>query len=362
MHETFTSCTSLLNHYMITLSVKAILHPSSTILQRPELARYVRHVTEIGKFHSISATGRYTTASRTVHRDLLSDQGDITENTLKALALCVNLEAMTWVDDGPTTEFTFLPFLAVIRAHPLRELSIRTHSDLGTELKELRVLRLKGAPAHTIPTILSHLVHLHSLDTEYPGSCVSHPPGAVDTPPSNLPTLRQLTVRTSAMNRFGPQALWRWILGIIPKPGLETLDLLAFTIDSGFSEVPRIFILDLARIHGSTLKHFSIGEAQLTLGDIACVCAKFSQLETLVCATASLDIESVMESVAGAKNLETLSLQVQWIPSGRKDARQFTLGHARDLMLRAEDSKLREITIGPRIYKVSEPAKNSMTH
>lgn len=69
-----------------------------------------------------------------------------------------------------------------------------------------------------------------------------------------------------------------------------------------------------------------------------------------------------MESVAGAKNLRTLSLLVQWIPSGRKDARQFTLQHARDLMLRTEDSKLRKIAIGPTIYRVSEPTKNQMSH
>ncbi|KAG6873551.1 hypothetical protein C0995_014421 [Termitomyces sp. Mi166 len=306
---------------------------------------------------------------------------------------------MTWVDDSTTADCTFLSFLAVIRVHPLRELSIRTHSDLGNEvwselitlrnlrkisiwcmdgpprvlqgwseslggtlthlelgvsyyshpfydllsqLPELRDLRLKGAPAHTITTILSHLVHLRSLDTEYPGSYASCPRGGVTPPPPNFPTLRQLTVRTSAMDRFGPEALWGWIRSIVPKPGLESLDLRAFTIDSSHTGVPRVFILDLARIHGSTLKHFSIGEAQLMLGDIACLCTKFPNLETL---------ESIMESIAGAKNLRTLSLQVQWIPSGRKDARQFTLEHARDLMLRTEDSRLREIAIGPIIYR-----------
>lgn len=151
---------------------------------------------------------------------------------------------------------------------------------------------MKGAPAHTIPTILSHLVHLRSLDTEYPGSYASRPPGAGNTPPSNFPTLRRLTVRTSAMDRFGPQALWGWIRSIVPKSGLESLDLRAFTIDSDYTGVPRIFILDLARVHGSTLRNFSIGEAQLMLGDIACLCTKFPYLETLVCATASLDVVS----------------------------------------------------------------------
>ncbi|KAG5351718.1 hypothetical protein C0989_005161 [Termitomyces sp. Mn162] len=262
------------------------------------------------------------------------------------------------------------------------ELGVSSHSypfcDLLSQLPELRDLRLKGAPAHTIPTILSHLVHLRSLDTEYPGSYASRRPGAGNAPLPNFPTLRQLIVRTSAMDRFGPQALWGWIRSIIPKPGLESLDLRAFTIDSDHTKVPRIFILELARIHGPTLKHFSIGEAQLMLGDIACLCTKFPNLETLACATASLDIVgvlfvtlieshapaqgSILESIAGAKNLRTLSLQVQWIPSGREDARQFTLQHARDLMLRTRDSRLREISIGPTVYRVSEPLRNQEAH
>ncbi|KAG6866423.1 hypothetical protein C0991_004708 [Blastosporella zonata] len=332
--------------------------------------------------------------------------------------MCVGLESFSWIDDSTTGDFTLLSFLDVIRVHPLREISIRTHSDLGkdvwselitltglrkisiwcmegpprvlqgwseslgstlthlelgvsaysypcservpptilvsvlSQLPELRDLRLKGAPAHAIPSILSKLVHLRSLDTEYPGLYASRAPNASDMiPPPNFPTLRKLTVRTSGMDRSGPQALWGWIRGIVPKPGLTTLDLHVFTIDFEHTGVPLAFILNLARIHGPTLRHFIIGEAQLMLGDIACLCTKFPNLETLVCSTPSLDIEAIMDSIAEAKNLQTLRLHVQWIPSGRKDARQFTLQHAQHLMRRGEGFKLREVTIGSTLYR-----------
>ncbi|KAG6820830.1 hypothetical protein H0H93_011124 [Arthromyces matolae] len=380
---------------------------------RPEFARYVRHVTETGERDFVNWTQvlRFVLVG-TVHRGLMRDQGNITENTLKALALCVNLESMTWVDDSTTSDFTLLSFIAVIRLHPLQQLSIRTHSDIGddvwsklitltglrkisiwsmdgpprvlqgwsdslggtlthlelgrctgvpptilisvlSQLPMLRDLRLKGAAAHTIPTILSYLPHLRSLDTEYPGSYASRPRNATDPTvlPPNFPTLHQLIVRAGTMDRWGPQALWGWIRGIVPKTGLRSLDLRVFAIDSDYTGVPRIFILDLARIHGSTLKQFRIGEAQLLLNDIECLCIKFPNLETLVCATASADIESIVDSVAEAKNLRTLRLFVQWMPSARKGAKNFTSHHARDLMLRTEDSRLREIAIGSTLYK-----------
>lgn len=58
---------------------------------------------------------------------------------------------------------------------------------------------------------------------------------------------------------------------------------------AGHISMPRLFILDMAEIHGQTLKHFMVGEAQLTLNDIECLCTKFPRLETLVCSGASPD-------------------------------------------------------------------------
>ncbi|RDB25218.1 hypothetical protein Hypma_007471 [Hypsizygus marmoreus] len=381
------------------ISKSVVLHPSTTLLQRPDLTQYVRHATETGA----------------VHRGTFPQYSNITEDTLKALALCKNLESITWVDDSSTTDTTLLSFISVVRDLPLREITIRTHSDLGTtvwselvtltglrkisiwcmegpprvlqgwseplgstlthlelgrcagvpptilisvlsQLPKLRDLRLKGAPAGSIPTILTYLLNLRSLDTEYPGSYYNNRVNRSYSndnllPPPPLPVLRHLTVRTTSIDSFGPQKLWSWIRELVPMPGLETLKLHAFTINAGHMSVPRMFILDLARIHGNTLKHFMVGEAQLTLKDVECLCSKFPNLETLVCSVASPDVESIVAAISGAKHLKTLKLQVQWIPKYPSMVTStFTLQHAEDLMLRREGSQLRVIAVGPTLY------------
>ncbi|TFK74640.1 hypothetical protein BDN72DRAFT_812540 [Pluteus cervinus] len=335
---------------------KCHIHPATTLLQRPELAKYVRHVTETGA----------------VHRGLSHRYPNITRDTLAAIALCRNLRSMTWADEEPNSDTTLLQFLAVLRSLPLRELTIKTHSDLGesvwseliklnglekiaiwcmegpprvlqgwsellgttltklelgrcagvpptilitvlSQLPLLRDLRLKGAQAHTIPIILSFLPNLKSLDTEYFLFSANGPRSRPNT--NALPTLQNLTVRTSSIDTMGPQKLWQFILELVPNKGLETLKLHAFTINMGHTSVPRMFILDLARIHEDTLKHFIVGEAQLTLKDIECLCSKFPKLETLNCSVASPDVASIAAAISGAKNLRRLRLQVQWIPA-----------------------------------------------
>ncbi|KAF8058786.1 hypothetical protein FPV67DRAFT_1676352 [Lyophyllum atratum] len=379
------------------ISRSLVHHPSTTLLQRPEFAAHVRHVTETGA----------------IHRGTLPRYSNITENTLKALALCKHLESITWIDDSSTTDTILLSFIAVVRRHPLREISIRTHSDLGTlvwselitltglrkisiwcvegpprvlqgwseslgstlthlelgrcagvpptilisvlsQLPKLTNLRLKGAPAIAIPTILTYLLDLRSLDTEYPGTFhhrVQRPSKGGPLPPPPCPALRELTVRTSSIDGDGPSKLWDWIRELVPNPGLEMFKLHAFTIHAGHTGIPRMFILDLALIHGQSLKHFMVGEAQLTLNDIACLCSKFPNLETLVCSVPSPDIKSIADSISDAKSLQTLKLHVQWIPNNaRTDKRELTPQDATDLMLRTEDSKLRAIAIGPTLY------------
>lgn len=189
-----------------------------------------------------------------------------------------------------------------------------------SQLPLLMDLRLKGAPANSIPTILSFLPNLQSLDTEYllsgSGSYYSRPrvylPSTEDDdeddteakePP--LPVLRHLTVRTSSMDNFGPHKLWRWIRELVPRPGLETFRLHAFTFNMGYTGIPRMFVLDLAVAHGDSLKHFIVGEASLTLKDIECLCSKFPKLETIVCSVASADVVSVfpVNNVSGVSNI-----------------------------------------------------------
>ncbi|KIM36753.1 hypothetical protein M413DRAFT_448889 [Hebeloma cylindrosporum] len=404
------------------ISKTLVHHPSTTLLQKPKLANYVRHVTETGA----------------IHRNLLVRYPNITEDTLAALALCTNLRSMTWIDDtsSSSTGAILLAFLDVIRKLPLRELTIRTHSDLGetvwsqlvtlTGLRKVSIwcmegpprvlqgwseplgstlthlelgrcagvpptilitvlsqlpllvdLRLKGAPASAIPTILTYLPNLQSLDTEYllSGSGYSRPrvylPSTKDDdeddteakdPP--LPVLRHLTVRTSSMDNFGPHKLWRWIGELVPRPGLETFRLHAFTFNMGYTGIPRMFILDAAIAHGDTLKHFIVGEASLTLKDIECLCSKFPKLETIVCSVASADVDSIIEAIAGARNLQTLKIQVQWIPNGGMQSRGpvFTLEDAIRMTRRTEESKIRTIAIGRFQYTVCPFAAYSNGH
>jgi hypothetical protein len=177
-----------------------------------------------------------------------------------------------------------------------------------SQLPLLKDLRLKGAPANAILTILTFLPNLQSLDTEYlPSGSRSYQPryrrlklpsnsdseddhnDDHDDPP--CPVLRHLTVRTSSFDNLGLQNLWAWIRDIVPLTGLETFRLHAFSIN-GRTGIPRMFVLDLAALHGNTLKHFLVGEAQLTLQDIECICVKFPKLETLMCSTSSPDVVS----------------------------------------------------------------------
>ncbi|KAF8911647.1 hypothetical protein CPB84DRAFT_1762467 [Gymnopilus junonius] len=371
------------------ISKTLVHHPSTTLLRRPDLALHVRRVTETGA----------------IHRGMLVRYPNITKDTLAALALCANLSSLTWIDDTSSTHATLLlSFLDVIRALPVRELTIRTHSDLGedvwsqlitltglrkvsiwcmegpprvlqgwseplgstlthlelgrcagvpptilitvlSQLPLLKDLRLKGAPASSIPTILTYLPNLQSLDTEYllsgSGAYYSSKRPAFrytkhnkhvdelladyddeedefeseEEEESLLPILRSLTVRTSSMDNFGPQKLWGWIQDLVPRPGLEKFKLHAFTFNMGYTGIPRMFILELARMHGRTLKEFVVGEAHLTLGDVECLCSMFGGLEMLVCSVASPDVDSIINAISPAKNLQTLKLQVQWIPA-----------------------------------------------
>ncbi|KAF9047720.1 hypothetical protein BJ165DRAFT_1323347, partial [Panaeolus papilionaceus] len=314
------------------LYLNHIHHPSSTILKRPDLAHYVRHVTE----------------TVSVHRSILSRRPRFTRDTLTSLSLCKNLKSMTWIDDSISTDETLLlAFITVLRRLPLKELTIRTHNELGetvwtqlttltglskislwcmegpprtlqgldsswaeplgstlthlelgvsafcyppTELLShlplLRDLRLKGAPAGSIQTILSYLPNLQSLDTEYLLLGSGSGFGRWNSTPQKpeLPALKHLTVRTSVVSS---QKLWSWIGDLVPGEGLETFRLhaLRFTGTTpgtvSDSDVPRHFIVDLARLHGSTLREFNVGEATLSLEDIYRLSTFFPLLEVL---------------------------------------------------------------------------------
>ncbi|KAJ7736905.1 hypothetical protein B0H16DRAFT_111631 [Mycena metata] len=377
------------------VSKTLVYHPSTTLIKRPELAQYVRHVTETGA----------------VHRGLRPRYPNITEDTLQALSLCTNLRSMTWIDDYPFpgSDAFFLSFISVVRNHPLRSLTIRTHSDLGekawaelttltglrkvsiwclegppyllgngwavrlrgtlthlelgrcagipntlllsvlSQLPLLQDIRLKGAPSNAIPTILTFLPNLRSLDAEYLMSGPSNARLAPDR--DKMATLQHLTVRTSSIDIMGPLQLWAWVTNLLPRPGLETFKLHAFTLHMGHTRIPRAFLLDLAPMQANSLRHFIAGDAELILPDIECLCYKFPKLETLVCLVVAPDVDTIEAAVEKAANLKTLRLQVHWIRSDAKPtANDLTLEEARNWMLRDERSQLRIIGINSVVY------------
>ncbi|KAJ4483607.1 hypothetical protein J3R30DRAFT_3680978 [Lentinula aciculospora] len=277
-----------------------LYHPATTLISKPSLAIHVRHVTETGA----------------VHRALLPRYATITDDALKALALCTNLHSFTWMDDtmyGPgmgafglggmgnnitKAPGTFLTrFVELVRGNreensglPLRSLTIRTHSDLGSSvwsslntlsgltrvsiwsmdgpprvlqggwsialgstLKELELgrcagvpptilvtvisqlpllqsLRLKGVASNAIIDLLTYLPLLDNLDAEYL-------PSQTQLSPRDyarlimLPALKMLTVRTnSRRDAIDPLKMYDWIRLLTNREGLQAFKLHAFSL------------------------------------------------------------------------------------------------------------------------------------
>ena len=153
-----------------------------------------------------------------------------------------------------------------------------------SQLPRLRNLRLKGARSSAIPEILASLPDLTALDTEYLGPGLLYPLDR-DAP---FPLLQRLTVRTSSVDLQGPVQLWAWLRALTPRPSLESFTLNAFST-AGQTNIPRDFLLYLARRHANTLRQFLVNMTQLTLEDVQCVCELFPRLEELSCAVASYD-------------------------------------------------------------------------
>jgi hypothetical protein len=153
-----------------------------------------------------------------------------------------------------------------------------------SQLPRLRNLRLKGARSSAIPEILASLPDLIVLDTEYLGPGLLYPLDR-DSP---FPLLQRLTVRTSSVDLQGPVQLWAWLRALTPCPSLESFTLNAFST-AGQTNIPRDFLLSLARRHENTLRRFLVNMTQLTLEDVQCICELFPHLEELSCAVASYD-------------------------------------------------------------------------
>ncbi|KAJ3753650.1 hypothetical protein EV360DRAFT_87580 [Lentinula raphanica] len=283
-----------------------LYHYATTLLSRPSLASHVRHVTETGAVHR-TVLPRYTT---------------ITDDALQALALCKNLRSFTWMDDtmyGPGMGLlgsagsgnvsvkapgAFLTrFVEIARGYPgeglpLRSLTIRTHSDLGSSvwdslntlsgltrvsvwsmdgpprvlqggwsstlgptlrelelgrcagvpptilvtvishLPSLRSLRLKGVASNSILDLLTYLPLLDNLDVEYlPSQTRLHPRDQARL--VMLPALKMLTVRSnSRIDAFDPLKLYDWIRLLASRDGLQAFKLHAFSLSLPPSSPP----------------------------------------------------------------------------------------------------------------------------
>ncbi|KAF9243211.1 hypothetical protein BU15DRAFT_43286 [Melanogaster broomeanus] len=330
-----------------------LVHPSVTLLQRPELAQYVWNVTETG-----------------AGQVLRQIDPCLTESITAALRLCTNLVSATYVDDTDTPEANFLPILEVLMTLPLKDLTIHTHHDVGEQawallnkmkgirhlsvwtldwgpprvlqgwadllsptlthlelgkcagvpptilisvflkLPLLRDLRLKGVPSAAIPAIMACLPNLVALDTEYSGS------GNYRMPSTPLPALQRLTVRTGSVDVLGPEQLWTWTRSLLPHTGfLQSFTLNSFAVN-GQMTIPWPFIVSLARKQGESLREFAVGVAQLTLDSISHLCLNCPGLETLVCSVASPSVASISKAIKGGEALRTLNLHVSWTQTG----------------------------------------------
>lgn len=223
-----------------------------------------------------------------------------------------------------------------------------------------------------------------------------------------MPTLTSLTVRTNSVDTLGPDKLWSWINDIIPNPGLEKFKLHAFTMNNARyadtitpgdlggdgTMMPRMFLMDLAKVHASSLKEFDIGTVELTMSNVRLLKTSFEKLEVLACAVAvpevvshvlgrrcehDIDAHSIKSAIqlmiSGARNLHTLKLSVHWIPYvthtlklGREllapkaspghfhlQGTTFSLQTATEMMLSPNNPKLRNIEIGRQQFTVSVP-------
>ncbi|KZT72406.1 hypothetical protein DAEQUDRAFT_664356 [Daedalea quercina L-15889] len=380
------------------LGRSVVCHPASTLLKKPEYAKYVRHVRETGERR----------------RAIGFSKPELLHDCQQALKLCTNIAGFSWSDESPDAthnDEVLLAFLNILKGTKLRQLTIRTYLGLGegvweklqefrgltkvslwvmegpprvlqgwsehlgptlthlelgrtagvpasilvsvfSHLKHLRSLRLKGAQTSAIPELLRILPHLETLDTEFRdfGSGVAH------YPIQPVARLRELTVRTSSMDVQGPQMLWSWIRQLLPFPSLESFTLNAYSTQDE-APLPRRFLLDMANMHKTTLKHFNVSPSLLMLEDVECLCTIFPALETLSCSIAYCREASQLEAaIAKGRNLRELRLHTSWVPS-RYGTEQttipFKLENARNLMLR-DESRIRVIGVGRELYTVCQ--------
>ncbi|KIM66131.1 hypothetical protein SCLCIDRAFT_1211367 [Scleroderma citrinum Foug A] len=375
---------------------RVISHPSATLLQRPELAQYVWHVTETGV--------------------ALRSNPRMAQEITATLSLCTNLVSATWKDDDEAAEAVFMPFLEVLMTLPLKEFAICTKYDVGdrawtllnsmkgtrrlsvrspewdkpprvlqgwaaqlgptlrylelgrcsgispailisvfSQFPLLQNLRILGVASTAIPSIITCLPNLIALDMDYQRH------GNYPLPSMPLPHLQQLTIRANSVDASGLVELWNWTCSLIPHEGsLQSFSLVSFTI-----VIPLPFITRLICRHGRSLTQFCVGSAQVTPEVMTYLCRDCPALASLECSVVNLDMQTIAKAIEPAKNLHTLQF-VLWIQacaadtglryygfsrmmyehySRRNEAVPFSAEEVKTLMLRP-GSELRTITFG----------------
>lgn len=366
-----------------------LVHPSATLLKRPDLAEAVLSVQEDRSFFS-----------STDHP--------------KALQLYVNLRAASWFDDRlhDFDATALVKFLSILKTLPhLEQLRIRSRTELPaaawSELRQfcslksisiwtfdgppvglqgwadkmapnlvklelwrcaglpptlllsgfmgmphLRELGIKGVAAGFLPTLLSYLPNLIALDTDYL-------PSTMRTPPSQpLPSLKRLTVRLNAVRTI-EWADWRFLVYLISPTDKAPSSLTEIVIDGNalhgisIGSVHSRWVFEVAerqkRLGKISLERFSVQSVEIATQELQHVFEAFPGIKELRCTLASKELKTIKEILARARHLKFL--QIKFYHTMALTAEpvkpKFTIEDAREMM---SGTQLRTVIVNNATY------------
>ncbi|GJE94706.1 hypothetical protein PsYK624_108770 [Phanerochaete sordida] len=362
-----------------------LVHPCTTILQKPWYANYV---------HCFSESSDVATIDPMLLIDFLA-----------ALRLCTHLRSFTWSfsPDAQTTrqERILIEYLAVLRRLRVPKLDIRgapaalgaqvltrllymddltsigvqtrgsdvvraesmaaalrerlTHFELAarevgsrsyvplfSRLRGLTSLTLRNITTRDVLEVLAVLPALTVLDTHFL-VCA----GSEARLPQPACQLQHLTIYVA-----GPslRRLWTWIPQLVPRVGLQSLTVRnRGAVDTSVSArnwtVAPTFLRRIARIHGATLENLELDALYMTQGDFSFLCGACTLLERLACGLTECDMDAIGKAICGAQELRQLSVGFKVrLPRGHptRYAEQW---------LRQEGSKLASMTLRNDVFQ-----------
>jgi hypothetical protein len=369
-----------------------LVHPSSTLLNRPELATFVHQVQEDRSF--IMST-----------------------DFPKALRLCVNLRSASWFDDGPSdfNASALVTFLSIMRDLPhVEELRIRSRTELPAyaweELRQLcglksvsiwtlegpppilqgwvenmagsltklelgrcagvpptlligvcmrlpllQELTIKGVSSGSLATLISYLPNLTSLDTDLIHSSVMR------KPPQPLPSLTKLNVRLSLIKTLEKDDWWN-MMSILSPTRDSASSLVELALDSKsvtWGTVSRLWppwIMELGerqrRVPGgqAVLEKLLIECVELSVDSVELIVTNFPALKELRCTVASSDLASMKTVFSRAQGLSVLQMNFHqvFVVTAERQRPTFTIEDAREMM---QSSLLRLLIVGGITYQ-----------